>query len=73
MGSRVDSILCGLTGEASADDLARLNAALEPIWLMTKLTFTCNMGAVNSSSGGRRRASLENAWSTPLGTMAGCA
>lgn len=42
----------GLAGEASADDLARLNEALEPIWVIADLSFTCSSGADELVIGG---------------------
>lgn len=42
----------GLAGEASADDLARLNEALEPIWVISELKFKCSSGADELVIGG---------------------
>lgn len=42
----------GSAGEASAEDLARLNEALEPIWVIADLNFTCNSGADELVIGG---------------------
>lgn len=42
----------GIAGEASADDLARLNEALEPIWVIAELKFKCNSGADELVIGG---------------------
>jgi len=37
---------------AEADDLARLNEALEPIWVIADLSFTCSSGADELVIGG---------------------
>lgn len=42
----------GLDREVSADDLARLNEALEPIWVIADLSFTCSSGADELVIGG---------------------
>lgn len=48
---RIQSFV-GLAGEASADDIARLNEALEPIWVIADLNFTCNSAADELVIGG---------------------
>lgn len=42
----------GLAGEATDDDLRRLNEALDPIWVIAELSFKCSRGADELIIGG---------------------